>query len=678
MIKKIKWIAIFAIATMMVIAGCNNIANEATVSGRNLDSKGTIGVFVGSVSRSTIAPLTLEKDGDEIDHYAITGESKGGLTLAETSLTVNDIVNGTAVIEDVPLDDWTLTLYAVNSSNQKILSGTSYCNMKSSGASTVTFNLSSYGLSATGSYNITIQYNGSAWKDSLYSFTWGLYDVNTGESLTSLGVYTNGTSYTTVASESANAIHATPNYYTTGEITGVTPGNYVFMVKIYNGSTLLGLASEQIQIEPGRATTGTLELNDNIIKTAPTAPTGLTAQRIVDSQGTGDFYNVRLYWTDTSNNEESFELILKEFSTTAEAWGAYEADCNIANSAPVYVYDYEQILTLTNTTDRVRYIDGSLFSGSQELILSFPTGTMWDVQIRAVNNIGKSASCIRVANATNNTALTYEVATAPTPTITLHEDWATSGYYVIGYGIGETDKWVHISLVKILYALDGGTLTLDSTAYLGTTYVEYKPYTLRTDGSTDDTKYIPLLVIDGTTNTLVRNSIDYTKWILATNANVTNPAAVTYNTATYQNFSVIAVYGATSGNITITSVTIQALASASFTDTLVAAYVSDTASDPGTSNSCKNGTISIPRGTAEKYVTVSVTTGTAETKIFSYYRLYVDGTFIEQKDWATSSINFTNFSTTRLNEGSATNIRVDAFTEGGESASSSFTIQKVN
>lgn len=678
MVKKIKMMAIFAIATMLVIVGCNNITDNASVSGRSVDSKGSIGVFLRSVSRSTLAPATLTVNSTEIDHYLISGESKEGYTITDVVLTKADIQAGTAVLTDVRLDDWNFTLYAIDASDNKLLSGTSVCNMKSNGATTVTFNLSSYGLTSAGSYDITIKYAGSAWKDSVYSFTWGLYDEYTGKLLNSDGIDGGSNSTVTVGAAEAVAIHTADDYYVAHK-TDVQPGSYTFGVYIMNGANVLGYASEKIIIEPGRNTTGILTLNDNIIKTAPAAPTGLLAQRIVGSETKDDenFYNVRLAWVDNSNNEESFELILKEFTSTADDWDAYAADADIADTAPTYVYSYSKILTLTNTTDRVRYIDGGLYAGNQELILSFPTGTMWDAQIRAVNSVGKSAACVRVADTTVDQTLTYDGSAAPTTIKTTNSAWTT--YNVTGFDVGATGANKHISLTKISYFLDGGTLTLAGTASPTTTYVEYVPYTLKTDGADDAAKYIPLLTITpsasatSSDNTLVRTGIDCSKWILPSTATTTQ-TAVTYNTNAYKNFSVIAVYGETTGNITITSVTIQALAHESFNDSKLTAYYGTDDSAPMSTNSCKNGTIVLARGADAQYITVTVSTDA----LFSYYTLSVGDRQIETKDYATSSISFSNFSTDRLESGSATCIRVDAYTAGGEAASASFYITKTN
>jgi|GEM_PF-6129921 len=100
------------------------------------------------------------------------------------------------------------------------------------------------------------------------------------------------------------------------------------------------------------------------------------------------------------------------------------------------------------------------------------------------------------------------------------------------------------------------------------------------------------------------------------------------------------------------------------------------ATTPMATNSCKNGTITIPFGSPAQYVTVTVATD----PLFDggYYVLYVGEYPIEQKAYSTSSLNFSNFSTDRLASGSSTCIRVDAFTAGGEYASASFYITKGN
>lgn len=691
MVKKIKAVAIFAIATMLVIVGCNNLTT-GTLSGKNIGDKATVHLSLGSISRVTLAPQTLTVDSAEIDHYVITGESKEGYTLDPTDIEKDDIEAGTASITDLALDDWTLTLYAVNSTGGKLLQGTSVCTLKSTGQDEVTFNLSSIGLNTTGSYEIVIKYEGGAWKDS-YVISWGLYNELTGVPAGTLGV--DGTAITDQTAENSKAIAQASGF--TATATGVTPGSYTFGVYIKQGTTKLGFASEKIVIEPGRATEGELILDDNIIKTAPAAPTLLAAQ-LMDGSEDEDFYNVRLYWQDNAKNEESFELFIRKFTDTTSPYTAKTADAEFTPSLQEMKYDYGSIFSLdgtkyfgsgataTGTQNVIKYVSGSLFAGSEELVLSFPTGTLWDVQIRAVNSIGTSASCVRVADTANHTQLEIATPTTEAPAPTSSKTFMSSldDKYVTGYGVGADSAWNHISMVKITYQLDGGVLTLPavdfdsseavSHIFTGVNYVEYKPYTLLTDGADDAAKYIPLVEIDGTTNTLLRDSVAYTKWISPTESSTPSTAtALTYNTNAYGNVTVMAVYGATTGDITITSTTIAQLAHESFSDANVDAYYANAATGAASGTACKNGTITVARGADEQFVYVKVTTN----PIFVRYALWVGDVQYDNKLYA-ESLTFTSFSTSRLPMGSSTCIRVDAYTATGESASASFYINKDN
>lgn len=545
--------------------------------------------------------------------------------------------------------------------------------MKSADASSVTFNLSSYGLTTAGSYDITIKYTGSAWNDDKYSFTWGLYDNITGEPRGTTG--TLNTAPTTVASADAKAIHITDNFYKASGTT-VTPGSYVFGVYIYNGTDVIGYASDTLIVEPGRKTTATLTLDENILQTIPLAPTDFIAQKI-DESVNGDFYDVRFAWTDASDNEESFELILREFEDTAATWGTFDAGATISDTTYVKVYTYSSILELKGATDRIKYVAGSLYSGSSELVLRFPTGTLWDAQIRSKNSIGTSETVARSADTAAATALEYDAtldsATSAKTTLNAYDTKK-----VTGYGVSTAAPFKHISLVKISYALDGGKLkTGSSETFSGTTYVEYKIYDKNTAATDDDDKMIKLLEIKtdaGEYPQLTRSNIAFSKWILPSTVNETAPAAVTYNTNTYKNILVVAVYGTTSGDIEIGTVTIQALAAASFSDTDITAYYGDSPTTAMSTNDAKNKSIKIKRGDSAQYVTVTVATNT----LFKYYSLYVGDNHLEDVNYAETSVNFSNFSTDKLNDSGATCIRVDAYTAGGEKASQTFYITKTN
>ncbi|MCR4735010.1 MAG: hypothetical protein K5829_08415 [Treponema sp.] len=671
MVKNIKRMVLLLAGAMLMFVGCSNISSEIT-SSASADS-GTVTIGLSEITdRAAMGPATLTVTSDEINHYKISGTSKNGLTFTATSLTKAAVSGGTASITNVPLDDWTFTLiaYADEAGTKPILQGTSTCNMKSANATSVSFTLSSYGLTTLGAYTIKIQYDGGAWKDDTYSFTWGLYDPITGNTMGTTGA-TAGSSVTTVGAGATEAglIHTSTDYYS-AQATGVTPGSYVFGVAIYSGSTKIGFASEGLIIEPGRTTTATLVLDNNIIQSAPTAPSGLIAQRIKDSEN-DDFYDVRFVWTDASVNEESFELVISKFTDTSTDWAVSAADATIENDENKTLYTYSSILELTKATDKIKYVSGSLYAGSKELVLRFPVGTLWDVQLRSVNSVGKSVTVGRSADSNEGTtSLTTSITPSSTTSI------SCGGKYVIGYGIGTSGENVHISLVKIVYRLDGGTLTIGGTAHTNKNlYVEYKPYTLKTNGDGDAAKYIALLTIADTTTLVDSSGKAFSKWISPESATSANPASITYNTNAYGNFEVIAKYGADTGTITVSSATIQQLAHELFTDTHIAAYYGTSATEAQSTNSCKNASIPIGWGAAQQYVTVKVTTNS----LFSRYVLSVGEYQIEEKEYAETSINFSNFSTDRLAKGGAsTCVRVDAYTPGGEMASNTFYIRIIN
>lgn len=702
MVNHIKKIAgFFTLAMVLVFAGCSGLVN-GSVSTEDTTQRGTIAVSLTEIaSRAAMAPATLTFNDDGIDHYEVSGTSKTGLTFGPAAITKASLVASPveAKLEKVPYDDWTFTMtaYATSDTSTPVLKGTSVCNMKSGSETSVAFTLSSYGLATAGSYAITIKYDNTsgAWKDAAYSFTWGLYDPITGKVLTDQGVESTDAAATSVGTTDAPDIHMaksdtgkkdTANDYYLAAKTGVTPGSYIFGVTINNGSSKLGYASAGLVIEPGRETKATLELDANIIQSSPTAPAGLFAQRIEGSEN-DDFYDVRFAWQDKSNNEEGFELVLRKFENTSSDWTVYEADAVIAGSAGVeYLYDWGTILTLTSSTDTVKYVAGSLYSGSQELVLRFPMGTLYDVQLRSVNSVGKSAAIARAADTAAAETLEKTTATesAPSPTSTKTFLDGYGSKKVTGIPIGAAGKNKHISLVKITYWLDGGTLTLAGTAQASTkTYVEYKPYELETDGANEAAKYIPLLVIKpaatatASENKLVRSGTDWSKWVLSSSATTVTDStdSLGYNTNAYQNFSVLAIYGTTAADISVGVPTIRALAHESFTDDALTAYYGTEATTAMSTNACKNSQIKIPWGSAAQYVTVTVSTNA----LFSRYVLYVGENPIEEKAYVAGTLSFSNFSTDRLASGGAsTCIRVDAFTAGGEMASASFYIQKVN
>ncbi len=701
MVKQIKGALAILMASALVLVGCSNLLG-GTVSGTGSAGTNSITVTLSDVDTSrSLAPSSLTAASTEISYYSITGESLDGYSFAYAATATSETPAialgdnkipqstfasggaGSVTLKDVKVDDWTFTMYAHDSSGNVLLKGTSVCNLKSANTTSVAFTLSSFDLTATGGYAITIKYTGSNWVDS-YTLTYGLYSTIDGT-----------VKYGTTDVAAANAVNVNIAGGKTGyEIASasVVPGSYLLGVAIKSGSTQLAYASDILIIEPGRTTTANFTIGE-IIDSAPAAPTGLAAQWVVGSQDE-DFYNVRLYWTDASTNETQFKLLVKEFTdTSSTSWAALSASAaaEFATNATdgTYALDYATLLTLdgssaTSSTYPFRYVAGSLYAGSTELVLKFPTGRLFDVQLYAINSIGNSAACVRAADTSSSASTSYSntttAATATATTISTYGSKKVTGYSITS-SVNSVDTIDHISLVRISYNLEGGTLkTSAADTFTGSTYVTYTPYKLNTaatgDGS-DAYKYIPLMTINASSGTtypqLVKSNTDCSAWI----ADIERVAtAVTYNTNAYKNITVSAQYGETTKDVTVTGITVDSL------PTLAASKIT---LKYGVNVSTVNDTaipddgITISRGGSAMYVTVSIEQpGTGDTS-FAKYKLYLNGNYMEEITASSSAtVYFTNFSTSKLTNGVENEIMVVGVTSTGKSASAKVTLKLHN
>lgn len=710
MVKHIKKIAVLTMAAMLLLVGCRNLTN-GTRSG-DPELSGTQSVYVTlnkDVSRA-LAPAALDlATTTEIKYYKITGvslmgynytyaaaaaDSTNGINIGDNKILYSALAaTGGFELTGLVLDDWNLTLEACDDSGNTILKGTSYCALKSSSVNTVAFTLSSYGLETTaGSYKITIKYTNtnSSWKADTYSITWGLYSTTTGQSLALTGGTTAGSAQA-VAKTTADTITSTG---IEAEKTGVTPGNYMFGVYLMNGDNVLGFASEPIVIEPGRETAATFTIGE-IISTVPKAPTHLIAQKIEGSED-DEFYNVRFAWVDESDNETQFVLVLNEVADTATAnteIGTSIDSTTFAGLAGTYtVLRYNTVLTnmkettddsgnITRTPSEIRYVAGSLYAGSNELVLKFPTGRMWDAQIIAMNDIGYSTACLREADTADGAGVTYTAnLTITSANISTNSKLSAMGSKTVtGYGLGASAPYERINLVKISYNLDGGALKTSSTnTYPGSTYVEYVIYKKNLAADTNDDKYIKLYEIKTLGGSdypqLSKKDVAFTEWRVKNSSN--EYEAAEYNTNGFRNITAKAVYGAITGNINISSVSVEDKATLAAADVL--AYYGSNATSTNSTNDAKNATIKIARGGSAQYITVSVNQ-TANSSTFAYFRLYVGGTFMEEiKATGSGQIYFPNFSTDYLTLGSNTQVTVAGITATGKTDSQSFYIKLAN
>ena len=694
MIKNLRKTAmLLAAAALLIFTGCNNLVS-GVISGDGLNGNGA-GLLV-SVSNvddyaRLLAPVKedpanagtyiydqLDVDSSIIQGYVLEGSSLSGKTFTHISIKPSEIKAGS--VTNVPKDDWSFTLLALDTNVEKdaatasanatvdetkygnakpLLKGVASVNVGDSGTPSVTFTLSTYSVTTPGSYNFKIKYTGTAtWADT-NKIMYNLYDRKTGVLVKSDYGTTSGETTTSTAITAGVAAAKT----------GIDPGTYVFGVTITEASGATTFVSDIIRIEPGRETNSDFIIGD-VLTGVPAAPEGFVAQWI-ETDMDEDYYTVRFFWEDKSTNETSFALAIKEFTNSSTAFNQVASAASLTAGDYYRLYNYNSVLE--ETSGDIRFLGGSLYAGSTELVMKFPTGRLFEAQLFAVNSKGYSDGCLREAASTlTSTAFDTSSATtvAENSSPVVNKLYGTSGIKYTGYdatAIAAGAVYKRISLVRTTYLLDGGTLGgVTGVTNATKNYVTYAPYTLNVDGATNDASMPALLTIDGTTVTLKKNNIDFTEWDYydSTDGQKVCPgtAPAFLSPEKYKNISVIAVYGVNAANVTISSATVQPQPELALARITMSSVPENDPSATGTSIAT-NGTGSVPIGRGSRQlITVSVAAGASPTtyNTFTKFCLWVGGTKIQEIISTSNSCEFAAFNSDRLNAGASTQIMVEA------------------
>ena len=455
---------------IMFLVGCANIEGNGTYIDNTVGEKCELSIMLGSGVRSI---LPEEFNGPDL-FYTLEGKSVRGNILPLTTLNFDPITNEAKI--PLEYDTWELTLIAYKDEEHTlpVLKGYRVVDL-TNGETLIHFDLKTYDLTTLG--EIALSGNFVDEEDAVTKYVMTLKNFETDAIIEERPVEHTG--------------NGTEEYPFTFAKQNLLPGTYLFAVKFIkettkNGSPVeeqIGYWSEIVVVDAGNDTTKDDILIDVIMR-KPTAPTNLQALLIEDSKSK-DRYNVKLTWTDTSDNEENFVITVKEYADETDLVGT----------------EY-RILDETFIENDIR-VDGSLLSGNTSCIISLPTGRLFDVVIQAENSIGISAECTRV-DATD-----------------------TTGF--IGYKASNK-----INLMNITYDLDRGQLQLAADLTKTGEYLEYHIYK-----GTD----ITLLEIKDPLGAeypkLTKNNNPWLRW--ATPEDPNTPVT----TATFKNVYVKAIYDQT-------------------------------------------------------------------------------------------------------------------------------------
>lgn len=504
--KKIFRNCIGALALLLGLAGCQNSLEGDSVSGDGIEGLRTLTVEIKNYSEfveessvqanrfasaRSIMPDAF-KTSDTLSYY-LYGKASNGETKEWTEVTVT----GGKFTLDVEPYNWNLTLAVTADAATKITEADDLAAVKGKAvligyaavdltrhANSASFTLKPDGLTTPGHVGLKTSLEGN-WTipDSINSVRLGIYNFTKGTVVN----YSDDSSTVVTATKSAGTI-AFPSTFGDDQ-KNIAPGTYTFKVEFLNAKDECEAEwSDSLVILPGK-TNKTAVSVPNVTGTAPAAATAFTASYVAGTEdSTPGFYDVKFEWDGTACvNERNFEIDLLEVTGTKTVtaipisdteWDTAETD----SGNKVVTYKSEVI------SDPF-YVEGSLLANNTSLTMKLPLGKAYVARIRAVNRAGLSDNA-----------------------------YVTVG---TGKGTGTVFEGTFINLFRIRYNLQGGTYTPATGTAQTTPIVDY--------ASKEIAYRVPDTSDAATTNTLVKNSLSWTKWKKADNTYVDTTATPKYS-----------------------------------------------------------------------------------------------------------------------------------------------------
>lgn len=503
--KKIFRNCIGALALLLGLAGCQNSLEGDSVSGDGIEGLRTLTVEIKNYSEfveessvqanrfasaRSIMPDAF-KTSDTLSYY-LYGKASNGETKEWTEVTVT----GGKFTLDVEPYNWNLTLAVTADAATKITEADDLAAVKGKAvligyaavdltrhANSASFTLKPDGLTTPGKVKLTTSLEVS-WTipDNIESVRLGIYNFTKGTVVN----YSDDSSTVVTVTKSAGTI-AFPSTFGDDQ-KNIAPGTYTFKVEFLNAKDECEAEwSDSLVILPGK-TNKTAVSVPNVTGTAPAAATAFTASYVDGTEdSTPGFYDVKFEWDGTACvNERNFEIDLLE--VTGSTVAAIPTDDTTWDSA-VTDSGKTAVTYGSKVISDPFYVEGSLLANNTSLTMKLPLGKAYVARIRAVNRAGSSDNA-----------------------------YVTVG---TGKGTGTVFEGTFINLFRIRYNLQGGTYTPATGTAQTTPIVDYA------------SKEIAYLVPDtsdaATTNTLVKNSLSWTKWKKADNTYVDTTATPKYS-----------------------------------------------------------------------------------------------------------------------------------------------------
>lgn len=503
--KKIFRNCIGALALLLGLAGCQNSLEGDSVSGGGIEGLRTLTVEIknysefveeSSVQANMFAPARsimpdAFKTSDTLSYY-LYGKASNGEEKEWTSVTVE---NGKFTLDVEPYN-WNLTLAVTADAATKITEADDLAAVKGKAvligyaavdltrhANSASFTLKPDGLTTSGHVGLKTSLEGP-WTipDSITTVKLGIYNLTNGKEVK----YSDDNTTVVTVTKSAGTI-AFPSTFGDDQ-KNIAPGTYTFKVEFLNAKDECEAEwSDSLVILPGK-TNKTAVSVPNVTGTAPAAATAFTASYVAGTEdSTPGFYDVKFEWDGTACvNERNFEIDLLE--VTGSTVAAIPTDDTTWDSA-VTDSGKTAVTYGSKVISDPFYVEGSLLANNTSLTMKLPLGKAYVARIRAVNRAGSSDNA-----------------------------YVTVG---TGKGTGTVFEGTFINLFRIRYNLQGGTYTPATGTAQTTPIVDY--------ASKEIAYRVPDTSDAATTNTLVKNSLSWTKWKKADNTYVDTTATPKYS-----------------------------------------------------------------------------------------------------------------------------------------------------